>query len=94
MRGEAAIDHGQEEEVLLAIHGDDFGLHQGGILGDGLVVQAAGNNKQDGPSWRRARSEPDGPLPWKPTGKEKPAGRRRSLSGFFDFNIRRPVVFI
>ena len=32
----------------LAIHGDDFGLHQDGILGDGLVVLVVGNDEQDG----------------------------------------------
>jgi len=44
----AAVDGGQADEVILAIHGDDLGLHQDGIFGDGLVVQVAGNDEQDG----------------------------------------------
>jgi len=42
-------DSWKAEEVILAIRGDDLGLHQDGNLSDGLVVQFAGNDEQDGP---------------------------------------------
>ncbi len=44
----AAVDRGQAEESLLRIQDRDLGFHQGGILGNGLVVQVAGNDQQDG----------------------------------------------
>jgi hypothetical protein len=37
------------------VHGDDLGLHQGGILGDGLVVPVAGEDEQDMGERVRAR---------------------------------------
>jgi hypothetical protein len=68
------------------VHGDDLGLHQGGILGDGLVVPVAGDDEQDGAERVRARGpksgdedEDDFPMLTKPTLRAGQVKRARLL---------------